>query len=299
MVIAIIAVLIGLLLPAVQKVRAAAARSKCQNNLKQIGIGLHSHHDPVGAYPPGYRNDTVNEKWGWIAFLLPHVEQQGLYDQLQLGTQSLDVAVGNATQRASMQNSLSIFRCPSDSAPDTNAQRTLGTHATATSNYLGSNSSDLPARNGGTPGTNYAADGVFYEDSEVNLLDIRDGTSNTVAVGERVWQLPRTNGSGVSNHYAGNIFGMEGRLVVGGSPDSNRALYSVVGGTVRQLNQATGDAYEHVSYSSHHTGGVLFLFNDGSVHMVRDTIGFNTGNAVDTPLERLISIADGGVFTLP
>src|SRR5262245_33606096 len=83
-VIAIIAILIGLLLPAVQKVREAAARIKCENNLKQLVIGLHNREGALGSFPPAYQAPGLMPGWGWSTYLLPYVEQENVYRQMDV-----------------------------------------------------------------------------------------------------------------------------------------------------------------------------------------------------------------------
>ena len=177
-VIAIIAILIGLLLPAVQKVREAASRMKCQNNLKQLGLALHSHHDAAGGFPAGWKTtgNASTGYWGWSVFLLPYVEQDNLYRLLSPDTQTLQSAFQN--QLTLLKTPLSVFMCPSDTISPLNTNRPFSvivsgqTIQIAISNYPG---------NGGNDGDT----GLFQADRKLKFGDIADGTSNTIAIGER------------------------------------------------------------------------------------------------------------------
>src|SRR5262249_20947469 len=122
-VIAIIGILISLLVPAVQKVREAAARVTCTNNLKQIGLALHSYHGDKKCFPPGYidgntdpnstPDNDVGPGWGWAAFLLPYVEQTNVYNQINFSQ-----PVGSGVNAQVSQLPLTIFQCPSDAYVD-------------------------------------------------------------------------------------------------------------------------------------------------------------------------------------
>src|SRR6476646_8069277 len=177
-VIAIIAILIGLLLPAVQKIREAANRMKCSNNLKQIGLGLHNYHDTAGKFPAGWITTTPNTAgyWGWGVELLPYIEQDNLYRRLNPTQRTLQQAF--QSDLLALQTPLSVYRCPSDTGGPMNQNRKFSvmlpgqTVAISISNYPG---------NGGNSGDH----GLFQANTQVGFADIVDGTSNTIAVGER------------------------------------------------------------------------------------------------------------------
>lgn len=266
-VIAIIAILIALLVPAVQKVREAAARTQCQNNLKQIGLAMHSYHDANKGFPPGYSasgpyidgaTDT-SPGWGWATFILPYLEQHTLYRQLDLNQ-----PVQNSP---AIQTMVTMFLCPSDSTPpgpfpvpDAFGNTVCLAGPTSYAACCGSDASDT---------RDYTGNGVFYRNSQIRIANIRDGTSQTILVGERAW----ANANGV---WAGAIPG--GVLMRG---QSNPCLPNIPGAWYpsstlalghTHLNNAISDPDGSAGmddFSSMHFGGAHFLFGDGSVHFIR------------------------------
>ncbi len=322
-VITIIGILIALLLPAVQAAREAARRSQCVNNLKQIGLALHNYHDSFGVLPPARCRKYVGTSlsgtaWGWGTFVLPYVEQQSLYDTLEPGKVSVWGAASNASKIPLMQQRLEAYRCPSDIAPTTNTARPLP-YATpsvyvATSNYVGSSSSDIPISDSAA---NVGYAGVFVGEQKVRLADIVDGTSNTVAVGERAWQY-RDRFGNVRPAKAAIVFGI---TQGGGNMDANIYYGDTVGAGVYRLNLTGSDQSDSASigyergehaYSSMHPGGANFVLVDGSVRFVAESIegrfssrgtqvdpsgstNAATRQVVDTTWERILARADNQV----
>jgi prepilin-type N-terminal cleavage/methylation domain-containing protein/prepilin-type processing-associated H-X9-DG protein len=271
-VIAIIAILIALLVPAVQKVREAAARTQCRNNLKQIGLGLHNYHGVHLRFPPGYvsavaaDNSDLGPGWGWAAHLLPFLEQDNLHKQINF---SADIgAAVNAAPRARM---LAIFRCPSDPASlDTFVAANTSVDI-AFASYVGMF---------GTPEITddpSAGNGMFFRNSKIRFADITDGTSNTLAIGERHSFLAYSTWTGA----------VTGAVV----PPNHPSALGPEGAPVLCLGH-TGEAAEghtpgnltnHVDdFGSYHTQGVNFLFGDGSVRNLSNSINPYVWEALGT-----------------
>jgi prepilin-type N-terminal cleavage/methylation domain-containing protein/prepilin-type processing-associated H-X9-DG protein len=273
-VIAIIAILIGLLLPAVQKVRESAARAQCANNLKQIGLALHNHHDICRSLPPGYSatppytdgaTDTA-PGWGWAAFILPEIEQDNLYRQLNFG-QPVQKSVGIASI-------VKVYMCPSDIYPPSVFPLADGFGNTVCMAGPTSYAACVGGDESGT--TDSTGQGVFYRNSQTRLTDITDGTSNTIMIGERAW----SNANGI---WAGAV---PGAVIRRGQ--HNPCLPNVPGAWYpastlvlahAHLNNALSDPDGSAGmddFSSRHTGGSNFIFADGSVHFLRSVPSDNS-----------------------
>jgi len=242
-VIAIIAVLIALLLPAVQKVREAANRIQCKNNLKQIGIALHSYHDRNKRFPPGYVAKVVGgveqgPGWGWAAFILDDVEQNNLRKQINFG---LDISHGaNAFARV---QGLAIYRCPSDAYEETFVPDPSGV-TVASAHYVaafGSNEIE------DDPG---AGNGMFYRNSIIRIASVTDGLSNTLMVGERSQNLMKVT-------WTGAVTG------------ADEAPALVLGTADHPPNDPSSHPED---FWSRHTQGVNCLFGDGSVRSIDNSI---------------------------
>jgi prepilin-type N-terminal cleavage/methylation domain-containing protein len=309
-VIAIIAILIALLVPAVQKVRAAAAEIQCRNNLKQIGLALQNYHIDFKCLPPGVARSGTGQPSNatyWSYFILPYLEQNALYESIPL-VQQPDWSKGNYMDAAEAQ--LSILRCPASSDQDTYHTSSGGnifkryaiSYAAVTSGSL-SNPASLWGgaetinncddgkyvdsggfNNWGTfQGTDFRRDGPFYQNSKVKLLDVTKGTSNVVAVGERVRLItdpasyPKQNDEygtwAMGTNWAQN-FEMGGLGTTGAPFNYNCQMLGTCGNDAEAYTTAG-------CFSSGHTGGVLFVYLDGHVdyfsNMTGDSVRWDIG----------------------
>jgi prepilin-type N-terminal cleavage/methylation domain-containing protein/prepilin-type processing-associated H-X9-DG protein len=343
-VIAIIAILIGLLLPAVQKVREAAARMSCTNNMKQLGLACHGFHDTNEGWPLGAEFNTGN---GWSAFVLPYIEQDSAFrgltfreddvanDQwaLPLPGMAGDVASTNASLRnlGFCESKFKMFRCPSSAMPEQYADISGDNWIVlrrAPASYLGCVSgvivNDRRRLVTGTPwGSNsgtediHTLDGIFIaksvhqrtiwqgthrttgqpfsysggNTSGVTMLGITDGTSNTIAIGEAEGDVQSVAEAGILRENNASNFGRKDHWAIGSDDvdTSNQGdMSEFLGSTGVAINTprvpagtAAFAAYE-LSFSSRHTGGANFLFADGSIRFVRQSLSPQAFSAMGT-----------------
>ena len=297
-VIAIIGVLIGLLLPATQKVRAAAARIQCRNNLRQIGLALHSYHNRLGYFPPAYFSNlqpgtlpsqnsngdcTWNEigpGWGSGAYLLADLERNDVYQQINFNLDIKDPA--NAVARNVM---IPVFICPSEPRPDnfTPVDSNGNPLVDINQQVITVAHSSYVAMNGAPDGVTSDAfdnNGAFIRNKSLQIKNMTDGLSTTLFIGERCTNMSNTTWVG----------GVQGSVVPDlrysdladqlAAAEGDCALVLAHGSTTHLPNNPL--VFDADATASYHEAGVNFLFGDGSVQVINDQINPNTYQALCT-----------------
>ncbi|MGE3821164.1 MAG: DUF1559 domain-containing protein [Isosphaeraceae bacterium] len=291
-VIAIIAVLIGLLLPAVQAAREQARRTTCTNNLKQMGLAFANYTTTHIGLPPGYVSTwdgfllkEAGPGWGWAAMILPQLDQQPLFSSINFQRPIFDRI--NGTARIAR---LAAYLCPSDNMPATwepsegtvwiyGGQIYSVSHAicdVASSNYVG-------VFGIGEPGVD--GDGVFFRNSFVRLQDITDGLTQTIVVGERSITLNAGRGNAT---WVGSVPGAQ---LWSCAPDPYEPDAGVCrkedgsGMTIGHTGEGhgPGDPWGDVNqFLSRHDKGSHFLYGDGHVRFLRNSMNYNVYKALST-----------------
>ena len=294
-VIAIIGILLALLLPAVQAAREASRKIQCQNNLKQIGLGLSHYESALKTYPSGYisvagfgpsdqQTGDAGPGWGWLALILPYLEQVNLRESL-----NWNLPCWHPDNAAAVKTSLPIFLCPSATNPGPTVGITdinlnvLNGAVFARANYVhnvGWNDIWSSPAN-----TNYedpvlGCNGVMYRNSGVRPADVTDGLSNTVFAGERTPYLADAVWAGVvpgAKHFSYNEFASSGTGGPGINYDNAGSYVGANSGpSIYESPQIIHPPNSPIGHTdemySQHAAGVQILLGDGSVRFISDEI---------------------------
>jgi prepilin-type N-terminal cleavage/methylation domain-containing protein len=294
-VVAIIALLIGLLLPAVQKVREAASRTKCTNNLHQIGLALHNYHGIYNFFPKA--GDSTNQL-GFLVYILPMIEQENLYGEFDFGPGAYNAAVaGNYTAASPYigprKNELALTKVPIYLCPSSPVERPMQrpvdntvvsetvngvlpytTHYYGIMGPVGTNPQTgvayLVDPSGNTSQAGFARQGIFDYKQNVRTDMVADGLSNTLMVGEMSWD------DGVTGtRYRSWVRGCDTAPVCGNGKN-----------VVNAINNHSTALFGNMSMGSQHPQGTNFLLGDGSVRFLSDSI--------DLTLYRSLASRNGG-----
>jgi len=279
-VIAIIAILIGLLLPAVQKVRESSARLTCSNNLKQIALAVHGFQDsqnqvPYNLSPNTYGYNDGDRSWSWLVRILPYIEQAAIFSKLGQDSFGPTPAVADVPTFNSLAAIQAVviksYVCPSDpgsnklSTNRANGSTGSGTGPTNYKGVAGNNWAWGSFQNTGPTGNNNGLDvgnGIFYRSDNTRALHlsrVTDGTSNTLMIGEDLMDINVHCGWVRANYATGTCSIPLNNGLVTGQPGFNNP----------------GDWGNLYSFRSKHTAGGNFAFADGSVKFIVEAIDLN------------------------
>jgi len=293
-VIAIVAVLLALLLPAVQKVRESANCATCQNNLKQIGLALQSYHGQNGTFPPAYlfvppkpapnavaalrKRDRPpptppampnGPGWGWGTYLLSYLEQENLFRRINFA-----FPVGSPHVLPIRTTVLQSFTCPSDQSTGI---FTVESEINTNMAQAATNSYAACFGTGGLPNTEPdTSNGIFYRNSRTRIADITDGTSQTLAIGERACLFAQSPWAGVMT--GGTCRTTPGAPVFNSIAELAPVMVLAQIGH-RGLNDDHSEPYD---FFSPHGQVVYFAFADGSVHGLNVSVALPVLQALAT-----------------
>jgi prepilin-type N-terminal cleavage/methylation domain-containing protein len=283
-VIAIIAILIGLLLPAVQKVRDAAARSSCSNNLKQMGLALHNMQDTVGYLPPqriynveatsanGYGASGKPDSWAtWAVLILPYIEQANQFNKFDLRYPY------SIQPSAAVLPQPKTYSCPGRPAavPSVNDPKpgALGDYACVAGANNNNGMIPVPAAGSFVLGTDSSSRTIVTSwKGNVTIQTVQDGSSNTLMIGEKHVRPKSLRGKNEDRSiFNGNINNF--RRMAGYQTNAFPVVVANVT-NIRPLRPPTDQngALANQSFGGPHSGVCLFVFGDGSVHNVRTSV---------------------------
>jgi len=290
-VIAIIGVMVGLLLPAVQAAREAARRMSCSNNLKQIGLALHNHHDTFNALPIGVRA-RWGHTWQWDA--LPFMEQQALYDIIVKPIDDSGHAGGTDARSLAIirtaQTPVPAFICPSSPHKNPEPSNVNGLASRATTNYLacaGNNAQndDLTSATTGMEFSNGMFNAVRCQGSGstakcdpagYRLTDVKDGLSNTLMVAEAEYLLDASLGCDICDRFAFFNFNADS----GEGSDFSEQLGSTFFAPSPRSRGIVNNSEREISYDSYHSGGLNAALGDASVRFISNSIDLQIWRAI-------------------